>query len=87
MFEEVTKSAHWQAVMWEEYFSLLENKTWETCEHCNTHKTGKHAIGYKWVFKTKMNADSSLCYKARLVIKGYKQVLGKDFDETFAPVT
>jgi hypothetical protein len=58
--------------MQEEYSLLLENKTWETCEHRNVHKTGKHAIGCKWVFKTKTNADGSLRYKARLIINGYE---------------
>jgi hypothetical protein len=85
-FEEAAESAHWQAAMREEYSSLLENKTWETCERRDAHQTGKHAIGCKWVFKTKTNADGSLRYKARLVIKGYEQVPGEDFDETFAPV-
>jgi hypothetical protein len=44
-------------------------------------------IGCKWVFKTKVNPDGSTRYKARLVIKGYQQVEGIDFTETYAPVS
>jgi hypothetical protein len=66
---------------------LLENKTEETYECRDAHKTGKHVIRYKWVFKTKTNVHGSLRYKARLVINGYEQVPGEDFDKTFTPVT
>jgi hypothetical protein len=44
-------------------------------------------IGCKWVYKTKTNPDDTLRYKARLVIKGYEQVQGVDFEETYAPVS
>jgi hypothetical protein len=39
------------------------------------------------VFKNKINEQGQIVKnKARLVYKGYAQVEGKDFDETFAPV-
>ena len=44
-------------------------------------------IGCKWVYKTKINPDGSTRFKARLVIKGYQQVEGLDFTETYAPVS
>ena len=41
----------------------------------------------KWVFKTKFSADGSpFKYKEILVAKGYSQLHGSDYNETFAPV-
>jgi hypothetical protein len=72
----------WKAAMQQEYASLLENRTFTPVEHVHS-----KPIGCKWVYKTKTNPDDTLRYKARLVIKGYEQVQGVDFEETYAPVS
>jgi hypothetical protein len=45
-------------------------------------------INTKWVFRNKLNEDGKVTKKkSRLVCKGYAQVEGIDFEETFSPVT
>jgi hypothetical protein len=47
----------------------------------------QNVIGTKWVFRNKQDEDGVVTKnKARLVTKGYTQVEGLDFGETYAPV-
>ena len=44
-------------------------------------------IGYKWVFVRKcIEKNEIVQYKARLVVQGFSQLLGIDYDETYSPV-
>lgn len=62
---------------------IERNKTW----HLTDLPKGKNVVGLKWIFKTKYHADGSVQkYKPRLVVKGYSQQQGIDFEETFSPV-
>lgn len=73
----------WEAAMKEEYQSLLENSTW-TIEQL---PEGKKPIKCRWVFAVKRDTNGDIIrYKARVVAKGYSQVKGIDYQETFAPV-
>lgn len=61
----------------------MANNTWSLTKLPSHRK----AIGYKWVFRVKENPDGSVNkYKVRLVAKGYNQLPGQDYGETFSPV-
>jgi hypothetical protein len=48
--------------------------------------TDKKALNGRWVFATKPDIDGSgVRFKAHFVAKGFTQVLGVDFNKTFAP--
>ena len=76
------QKGEWMRAMEEEMNALLANQTWELVPL----PAGKKAIDSKWVFKLKRSPDSPPRYKARLVIRGFMQMQGVDFMETFAPV-
>jgi hypothetical protein len=48
---------------------------------------GIKTIGSRWVYRTKRNPDGTTRYKVRLVVKGWQQIQGVDYNETFAPVS
>ena len=63
---------------------IQKNKTREFVDR----PKGRKVIGVKWVFRTKLNADCSINkHKAKLVVKGYAQIFGVDYHDTFAPVS
>ena len=69
--------------MQEEMQSLHENQTYELVELLK----GKRALRNKWVYKLKTDENNSRPrYKARLVVKGFSQKKGIDFEEIFSPV-
>lgn len=77
------KATEWKRAMDQEYQSLIKNNTWTLVDL----PEGKSVIPSRWVYKTKIDGNGSIsCYKARLVIKGFKQIKGIDYNEVFAPV-
>ncbi|KAL4038580.1 hypothetical protein IC575_002202 [Cucumis melo] len=82
-YAEAKKDQRWIAAMEEELSMIEKNKTWILVDIPQDRKV----IGVKWVFRTKLNADGSINkHKARLVVKGYAQIFGVDYSDTFAPV-
>ena len=72
----------WMKAMQEEMDSLQKNDTYELVKL----PEGRKALKNKWVFKLKKDGDKLVKYKARLVVKGFGQKRGIDFDEIFSPV-
>lgn len=82
-FKQAMQTKVWKNAMGSEVDALEENGTWAMEDL----PPGKQAIGSKWVYKIKHNADGTIeRYKAWLVALGNKQVEGVDYGETFAPV-
>ncbi|KAL4575060.1 hypothetical protein LXL04_021901 [Taraxacum kok-saghyz] len=80
---QALKDPQWRTAMDHEFNALLHNGTWELVP-----KSSHTPIGCKWIFRIKRNPDGSISkYKARLVAKGFLQQQGKDYFETFNPVT
>ena len=75
--------AKWMKAMEKEIESLRESDVWELVDL----PKGRKAVGSKWVFKVKTDAEGSVeRFKARLVAQGFSQKSGIDYDETFSPV-
>jgi hypothetical protein len=82
-FEEANNNEFWNKAMDEELDQIEKNDTWELVPR----PKDKNVIDTKWVYKNKLNEDGQVIRnKARLVCKGYAQVEGIEFEETFAPV-
>ena len=82
-FEEASKDKSLVKAMNEELDQIEKNNTWELVPR----PIEKNIIGSKSRFKNKMNEQGQVIRnKARLVCKGYSQIEGLDYDETFAPV-
>jgi len=69
--------------MQDEYDALQRNGTWTLVPPSR----GMNLIDCRWVFKIKRRADGQIDrYKARLVVKGFKQRYGIDYEDTFSPI-
>ena len=83
-YEETSVHQVWRDAMMEEYNSIMKNGVWEVV----LRPEGKSVVTSKWLYKIKHVADGSIeKYKAHFVARGFSQVEGVDYDETFAPMT
>ena len=61
----------------------MKNHTWDLC----TLPKGRKLVRCKWIYCTKFSVGSSIDkHKPHLVAKGFSQVEGINYTETFAPV-
>jgi len=85
-FEEALDSEEkkqWLDAMQDEMKSLHDNHTNDLVKF---HK-GKRALETRWIFRVNQDSNSTLLrYNAKLVVKGFRQKKGVDFNEIFSPV-
>ncbi|CAI7892455.1 unnamed protein product, partial [Closterium sp. NIES-54] len=76
----------WREAMDKELKALEERNTWKVVPIGVARN--KTILTGKWVFRVKTKADGTIDkFKARWVVRGFDQEHGRDFTETFAPVS
>ncbi|CAB4034655.1 Hypothetical predicted protein [Paramuricea clavata] len=84
-YNDAIRSPHaenWRKAMQAEYESLMDNNTWTLVDE----PEDQQVLPGKWVYKVKYRANGQVDkLKARYVAKGYAQIEGIDFFDTYAP--
>lgn len=82
-FEEAVQPLIWVDAMVEEYDSIV----WNIVLDVVPRPKNKSVVSSHWLYKVKQVVDGSVeKHKARFVARGFSQVEGIDYDETFSPV-
>jgi hypothetical protein len=82
-YEEASSKLIWRDAMMEEYQSIMKNGVWDI----SLRPEGKSVVTSKWIYKIKQTTDGSIeKHKAIFVARGFSQVEGIDYEETFAPI-
>jgi hypothetical protein len=80
--EDALHDLDWVVTMQEELNNFKRNQVWSLVE-----RPKQNIVGTKWIFHNKQDEYGVVTRnKARLIAKGYSQLKGLDFDETFAPI-
>lgn len=76
----------WREAFRKEYRSLKKNETWITLDRSKVPK-GKKVLSGKIVLKTKRNKEGNILKrKVRWVVRGFEQIYGQDYTQTYAGV-
>lgn len=77
------EAVEWAEAIKSELDSLIANGTWESA----TLPQGRKALTVRWLLKRKLGKDGKVArYKARVVARGFQQIHGFDFRETYSGV-
>src|SRR5271167_622425 len=78
-----SEAPEWQQAMLEELHSIDENGVWEL----SPAPSNRRVLGLRWKLDVKRDAQGNFeRYKARLVVQGFGQQFGFDYDEAYSPV-
>ena len=84
-YEEATNCPDqrlWKIAITEQLNALIINQTWELADRPSNNE---NVITFKWVFKMKYTQIGHIDrYKTRLIVKGFTQVQGVDFEKIFS---
>ena len=82
-FKEAVQQSIWVDAMVEEYDSIVRNNVWDVVPR----PENKLVVSSHWLYKVKKAVDGSVeKHKVRFIARGFSQVEGIDYDETFSPV-
>jgi len=78
-----TRAKEWEKAIMDEYNSIMRNNTWRLVPR----PANRQVVSCKWVFKHKKDQFGRITrLKARLVARGFSQIYGVDYLDTYAPV-
>jgi hypothetical protein len=76
-------AAEWEVMCKAEHCAFEHMGVYEVVPH----PKGRKVVGRKWVFRIKRGPNGEIQkYKACVVVQGFTQIEGVDYNETFAPV-
>eukprot|EP00253_Pinus_taeda_P020612 PITA_20612 len=82
-YDEAASQQVWREAMQEEYSSIMKNDVWEVVPRPES----KSLVTSRWLYKVKHAADGSIeKLKVRFVARGFSQVEGVDYEDSFALV-
>ncbi|XP_058810842.1 uncharacterized protein LOC131675743 [Phymastichus coffea] len=86
---ETKDKMNWSKAINDELESMRENNVWNIVERSSMNQKGNKAniIGSRWVLKRKIDSEGKTTFKARLVVRGFKDTNEYELRETYAPVS
>ena len=80
-YEEASSHSVWRDALTKEYQSIMKNDVWDIV----LRPEGNFAVTSKWIYKTRFEGSIER-HKTRFVVRGFSQVEGIDYEETFSSV-
>jgi hypothetical protein len=80
-----SESEYWINGVRKEIENFMNRGAWKRVP-LSAMKKGQRPIFTKWIFKKKNEHDGTTRYKGRIVVRGFVQIPGVDFNHTHSPV-